>query len=225
MAALSGNATHQAAVLAVMATGNAGPLTIDQIDAALPIGRKQIATAAAKLIQRAFIQRLETGVYALTSTGRRALEDGASLTSGPHRGRRKIARHRDTLQQRAWTAMRLNASFTIPDIAMLAARPQDRDATGSLQRFFHRLTRAGYLVEMPRRASSRPKRRRSMRPGSCAASPMNWRGCNRSRTDRHPAGAGARNAPDRGPKPASTDPRERQKTYRSSRLLTSARAG
>lgn len=138
--------------MGVMLSGNAGPLTLDQLDAALPIGRKQIATAAAKLIQRAYLERLETGLYRLTLTGREALEAGTSLSSGPHRGRRKHPVYSDSLQQRAWAAMRLQPRFTIGDIVTLAATPEDKDPEGSLQRFFYRLTRAGYLAELPTRA-------------------------------------------------------------------------
>lgn len=156
---MAGTATHQIAVLAVMAHPFAGPATIDELDARLPIGRKQIATAAAKLIQRSFVERLETGVYALTATGRKALEDGAALTSGPHRGRRKHPAFADTLQQRAWNAMRLAGRFTIGDIATLAGRPEDKGVEGTLQRLFHRLARAGYLTELPKRV-------RGTEPGS-----------------------------------------------------------
>jgi len=147
-----GNATHQAALLAVMATGRHDAFNIDELDSALPIGRKQIATAAAKLIQRAYLERAETGVYRLTLTGRKALEEGVSLTSGPHRGKRKHPVYANTLQQRAWTAMRIRTNrFTIGDIAQLAAIEADIEPEKSLQRFFHRLTRAGYLAELPTR--------------------------------------------------------------------------
>lgn len=168
---VTGNATHQAALLAAMANPFAGPATIDELAARLPIGRKQIATAAAKLIQRSYAERLETGVYALTLTGRKALEEGASLTSGPHRGKRKIAMISDSLQQRAWTAMRLTASFTIADIAMVAAREDDAKPEASLQRFFHRLKRAGYLMEMPRRTGGQGGRKvfRLIRDTGCHA--------------------------------------------------------
>lgn len=149
MTAIHGNATHQAALLAVMATGNGGSLTIDQLDATLPIGRKQIATAAARLIQRAYVERAETGVYRLTLTGRKALEDGVSLTSGPHRKRRKYPVLQDTLRQRAWKAMRLNTRFTVPDIVTLAARDTDGDAEGNIRRFCHQLVRCGYLAQLP----------------------------------------------------------------------------
>lgn len=149
---IDGNATHQAALLAVMATGNGGPLTLDQIESALPIGRKQIATAAGKLIARDFVERTENGVYRLTLSGRQALQEGASLTSGPHRRKRKHPVFADTLQQRAWSAMRIRGNrFTIGDIAQLAATAEDLRPEQSLQRFFHRLTRAGYLAELPSR--------------------------------------------------------------------------
>jgi len=155
---MRGNATHQAALLAIMATGNGSPMLLDQLDAALPIGRKQIATAAAELIARAYIERRETGVYALTETGKKALEDGQSLTSGPHRGRRKHPVYPNSLQQRAWSAMRLSCRFTIGDIVTIAATEDDQRPEQSLQRYFHRLTRAGYLVELPTRVAGNKAR-------------------------------------------------------------------
>lgn len=148
---VTGNATHQAAVLAAMANPFNGPATIDELAARLPIGRKQIATAAAKLMQRDYVERLETGVYRLTLPGREALEAGVSLSSGPHRGVRKHMNYPDSLQQRAWSAMRLRGRFTIPDIVVLAANETDRKPEQSLQRFFHRLVGAGYLVLLPTR--------------------------------------------------------------------------
>lgn len=157
MATITGNATHQAALLGVMASGNAGPLTMDQLDAVLPIGRKKIATAAGRLILRGFVERAETGVYALTLTGRKALAEGVSLKSGPHRGKRKHPVYRDTLTQRAWTAMRLQPRFSLGDIITLAANDQDGQPEKALQRFVHRLKSTGYLVELParRRGSTR----------------------------------------------------------------------
>jgi hypothetical protein len=149
---VTGNATHQAALLAAMANPYAGPATMEELAARLPIGRKQIATAAAKLIARDYLERAETGIYRLTLTGRKALEDGISLSSGPHRGRRKHPVFANTLQQRAWSAMRIrNTRFTIGDIVQLAATEADVEPEKSLQRFFHRLTRAGYLAELPTR--------------------------------------------------------------------------
>ncbi len=149
-----GNATHQAAVLGLMAALPDTEVTIEMLDRSLPIGRKQIATATGKLIQRSYVERSETGVYRLTLTGRQALATGVSLTSGPHRGQRKHPFYADSLQQRAWAAMRLTSRFTIGSIAQLAARDTDKHPEQALQRFFHRLTRAGYLVELPTRVKA-----------------------------------------------------------------------
>lgn len=148
----NGSATHQAALLAVMATAGSNPMTLDQLDALLPIGRKQIATAAAKLIQRCFAERLETGVYKLTSDGLAALMDGAPLKSGPHRGKRQYPHYADTLRSRAWRAMRLEGRFTVRDIALLAATEADGEAEGNIRRFCHQLMLCGYLVQLPAKA-------------------------------------------------------------------------
>jgi hypothetical protein len=152
MAAVTGNATHQAALLGAMAlAGESARLTLDALDASLSIGRKQIATAAGKLILRGYVDRAEAGVYSLTLTGREALKDGVSLKSGPHRGKRKHPIYRDTLTQRAWAAMRLQNRFTIGALATLAATERDKKPEESLQRFVHRLKDAGYVVELATR--------------------------------------------------------------------------
>lgn len=146
---MSGAATHQ---IAVMGAIGVGTVTIDDLADALPMDRKAISTAAGKLIRRGHVERLETGRYRLTLTGRDTLESGVALRSGPHRSIRKHPVYADTLQQRAWAAMRLSTRFTIGDIVTLAARDGDKKPEASLQRFFYRLTRAGYLVELPARA-------------------------------------------------------------------------
>lgn len=154
---MTGTATHQIAVMGALSTFYRSPccdgvaVTVEQLEIAVPIGRKQIATAVGKLIRRGYAERFEIGVYALTLTGRQALKDGTIMTSGPYRGQRKIPAYRDTLQQRAWAAMRLTPSFTIADIVLVAAKPEDASPDASLRRYFHRLKGAGYLVDMPRR--------------------------------------------------------------------------
>lgn len=131
-----------------------GARSMDELATQLPMNRKAIAAAAAKLIQRAYVERLETGVYGLTENGRAALHDGAELRSGPHRGQRKYMNHRASLQQRAWNAMRLQSRFTIGDIVTLAATELDRKPEASLQRLFNRMTKTGYLVELPTRVKT-----------------------------------------------------------------------
>ena len=145
---MSGTASHQMAVLGAIGSKT---VTLDALAADLPISAKKLATAAGKLVARDYVERLEAGVYRLTLTGREALEEGVTLSSGPHRGRSKHPVFADTLQQRAWKAMRLAGRFTIGDIVALAATERDKTPEGSLQRFFLRLRRAGYLVELPTR--------------------------------------------------------------------------
>lgn len=154
---MMGNATHQVAVLTVMATGTAGPLTLDQLDETLPIGRKQIATAAGKLIARTYLERLENGVYRLTSTGRRALEEGVVLRSGSYGRSRKHRFIANSLQQRAWSAMRLLGRFAMEDLLTLAVTDADRNPQTALRQYLKRLRIAGYIAELPvRRASNKP---------------------------------------------------------------------
>lgn len=145
---MSGSATHQIAVLA--AIGDRA-VSLDELAEALPIERKAIVKASMKLITRSFLEREEAGVYRLTEAGLAALRSGEPLRSGPHRGRRKIPLYRDTLSQRAWAAMRLQARFTLGDLVTLAARASDKQPMQSLQRFVWRLTAAGYLAQLASR--------------------------------------------------------------------------
>lgn len=148
-----GEATHQIAVMGALGDKT---VTLTELTALLPISAHSIQKATGKLIQRDYLERLENGVYRLTLTGREALEHGVSLTSGPHRGQRKHMFYRDCLQQRAWSAMRLMAArFTIADIVTLAVKEDDKKPEQSLQKYFYRLTRAGYLIELPTRVKGK----------------------------------------------------------------------
>lgn len=127
--------------------------TIDQLDAMLPLNRRQISDGAAKLILRGQLERVETGCYQLTATGLEAAVSGETITSGPvgkHAGRTRRPL-RDTLRQRAWTAMRMAGNFTVGDLVMAAAR-DDRDAENNVARYLRVLRSAGYVVELPVRA-------------------------------------------------------------------------
>lgn len=145
---MAGIATSQAAVMGAIGTT---ARTMDELAAQLPMSRKAIAMAAGKLIQRRFLERLETGVYQLTEEGKAAL--GEPLTSAPHRGRRALRTVPDSLRQRAWNAMRLNAArFSVPDLVTLAATAQDGKPEDNLRRFCNQLAKAGYLQLLPARA-------------------------------------------------------------------------
>lgn len=127
--------------------------TIDQLDASMDHGRKEIVKAAGRLIHRGLIERVEIGCYRLSSDGKEAAASGEEIKSGPFRpDRGKCRKPRDTMRQRAWQAMRMSGSFTIGDIAMAAAGPNDTKPEGNLQKYFRALRHAGYLIELPVRA-------------------------------------------------------------------------
>lgn len=145
---MAGTATHQIAVLGAV---GARAVSIDAVIEALPIDRNAIYKAAGKLVARGLLERLEAGIYQLTEAGRHTIADGTALACGPFRGRRKYPAPGNTLAQRAWTAARLLGRFSIGDIATLVTREGEQKTEATLQRLFHRLTRGGYLVELPMR--------------------------------------------------------------------------
>lgn len=132
--------------------------TIDQLDALLPLTRRQISNGAARLIMRGQLERVEAGCYRLTPAGHEALARGEAITSGPigpltGRARKPL---RDTLRQRAWTAMRMSGTFTIGDLIMAAGRGE-ADAETNLGRYLRHLKTAGYVAELPmRQRGTRP---------------------------------------------------------------------
>lgn len=127
--------------------------TIDQLDASMDHGRKEIVEATGRLIYRGLVERVEIGCYQLSPEGKDFAASGEEIKSGPFRADRgKCRKPRDTMRQRAWQAMRMSGSFTIGDIAMAAAGPNDINPEGNLQKYFRALRHAGYLVELPVRA-------------------------------------------------------------------------
>ncbi len=107
--------------------GDGSCRTIDQLDALLPLTRRQISDGAARLVMRGLLERIEAGCYRLTAAGRQAAARGDTISSGPFRPDSAKARKpwRNTLRQRAWNAMRMSSTFTIGYIAMAAARSDD----------------------------------------------------------------------------------------------------
>jgi len=158
MATASGLAAHMTAVLGALGDGK---MTTDQIAEHLAmIDHKRVSAAACRLIQRGYVEREETGVYRLTDAGRSCLADGAAIKVGRHRrlhGQRYP--QRDTVRQRAWTAMRLRRRFVAGDILTLVRRPDDdeRRTREHLVRWFGELENAGYLARLPdRRGDGKP---------------------------------------------------------------------
>lgn len=127
--------------------------TIDDLAAMLPLTRRQISNGAASLIMRGQLERIETGCYQLTPAGLTAHAAGETITSGPTGKRTGRSRRplKDTLRQRAWTAMRMSGTFTIGDLVMAATRG-DRDAETNISRYLRVLKATAYVVELPVRA-------------------------------------------------------------------------
>ncbi len=137
-------------------------LTLDELDGVLfRHNRREIVKGVGSLISRGLVERIERGCYQLTSAGHKSFDAGEVLTSGPnstHTAKVKKPMP-DTFRQRAWNAMRISASFTIPDIVAVAKSEKDKGAELNLQRYFHRLNAAGYLQQMSIRI-------KGTRPGS-----------------------------------------------------------
>ena len=126
-------------------------LTLDQLDDLLAMSRHQISLAAAGLIRRGLLTRVELGCYKLTEAGAAAQREGAVLTSGPqkkHTGKRKPPRN--TLTRRLWKLMRAKngCAFTVDDLVCLAAEneKQPRDLA---YHYIRMLCRVGYVRAMP----------------------------------------------------------------------------
>lgn len=127
--------------------------TIDELFTMLPLTRRQISDGAASLIMRGQLERIETGCYQLTPAGLTAHAAGEAITSGPtgkHTGRSRRPL-KNTLRQRAWTAMRMSGTFTIGDLVMAAAR-EERDAETNIARYLRSLKATAYVLELPVRS-------------------------------------------------------------------------
>lgn len=125
--------------------------TLDELDAALPLTRRQISHGAATLIRRDYLDRVELGCYCLTPAGVAASERGELITSGPIGGPltcKARRRFRITLRQRAWNVMRMSVTFTIGELALTAAR-DDKHPEINLRDYLRFLTRTGYVVALP----------------------------------------------------------------------------
>lgn len=132
--------------------GNGSCLTIDELDAALPLNRRQISDGAAMLIKRDYLDRVETGCYCLTASGREAAARGERITSGPIRPHTGKCRRpsSNTFRQRAWNGMRMSVTFTIGDLALVAAMA-DKDPESNLVNYLGALRRVGYVAVLPTR--------------------------------------------------------------------------
>lgn len=125
--------------------------TIDQLEAVLPLNRKQISGGAATLVNRGYLDRIEIGCYCLTLKGVTAAQQGEQITSGPIGGPLTCKSRRpwrSTFRQRAWNAMRMSGTFMVADVVIAAAK-DDRNPEENLLGYLRHLSRSGYVVAMP----------------------------------------------------------------------------
>lgn len=127
-------------------------LTLTELSDHLKLDRSSIGQAAALLIQRGYVERIERGCFQATSAGAEAIRQGVRIESGvtgPDRATRP-PKH-NSIRQRAWNAMKIARTFTISEIAAVVAGPADGDVTENLRRYFCGLTKGGYLTKARRR--------------------------------------------------------------------------
>jgi hypothetical protein len=140
---------HQTAVLNALAGGCC--LTIDRLAEVLTgMARRQLTNAAARLIERGLVERVERGCFRLTGDGRAAQASGVVIKSGPRGPMQRKRPVRDSLNTRLWRAIRLRRKFTIPALLELAVRDETSPRHGA-ERFVRALERAGYLHRLPKR--------------------------------------------------------------------------
>lgn len=132
-------------------------LTIDQLAAELDLTNRQVSDAASNLHRRHYLERMAVGCYQLTPAGVAAAAAGEVIKSGPKGPREKVKECKNSLRQRAWTAMRGRRLFTVPDLIMDASRPDDINPADNIQRYLRALARVGYVsVSTHRVPSSAP---------------------------------------------------------------------
>lgn len=128
--------------------------TIDELEQALGLTRRQVSDGAAKLAYRKYLCRMERGCYQLTDLGLKAAGDGEVIKSGPIgpdtvKVRTKVS---NTFRDRAWRSMRLRRQFTIADVVADAGTEGDADPENNVARYLRALRMAGYVKEMRERA-------------------------------------------------------------------------
>lgn len=127
-------------------------MMIGDIAEALGLSHSQVSQASALLIARGLVERIDRGCFQLTDTGRAARDAGETIETGitgPTRALRRPGR--TTIRQRAWNAMRIARSFTVPDITTAVARDGDGNVSENLRRYVRALADAGYLTRSLRR--------------------------------------------------------------------------
>lgn len=126
-------------------------LTIEKLAGSLNLPHHKVAKAIARLNQRGLLDRLEAGCFAATADGLAMIAEGEAVSNGaPTTADTARKPFSGTLRQRAWNVMRIQPSFTIRHIAMVASKGTGNPEK-NLQKWFLGLERARYLARLGRR--------------------------------------------------------------------------
>ncbi|WP_145925929.1 hypothetical protein [Shinella sp. HZN7] len=130
--------------------GDGACRTIDELEAALGLTKRQVSDGAAKLAYRKYLCRMAVGCYQLTDLGLEAAASGEVITSGPIGPDSKTVRSkvRNTFRDRVWRSMRMRRQFTVGDLVADAATEADADPDNNVSRYLRWLRLAGYVTEM-----------------------------------------------------------------------------
>lgn len=128
-------------------------MTIAELSKDMDLTHRQVSNAAAILLRRGYLDRMLAGCYQLTEPGCAAAAAGEVVKSGPRGPNSKVRLVRNTLRQRAWSAMCVRRCFTVPDLVCDAALPSDRNPTENIQGYLRALSSAGYVRKMPQRSA------------------------------------------------------------------------
>lgn len=141
-------------------------LPIAQIARELGLEHRQVAFAAAELVEKGYLQRRKRGCFELSTLGRSAKQNGVSITKGRACAAPRCSGvpNQNTLRQRAWNVMRMAQKFSVPDLLTVATTGTEKSAASNLQRYCRALCRAGVLVQL-----------RQKQPGDAPSSPGSFR--------------------------------------------------
>lgn len=132
---------------------NGSVLTLRELTDQSGISHHETIKTAGYLLNRGYVFRLENGVFELTPAGRKAKADKVVIKSGPMGPDTARSRkpHKDTLRQRAWSAMNIMGTFSINDLVAVASDDPTDDQHRNIGRYCSGLVKAGVLMEMMRR--------------------------------------------------------------------------
>ena len=148
---MSGSAKNQNALFAQFDVGD--ELGIKTLSRRSDISRHETIKTAGYLVNHGYLSRTEIGIFKLTEKGAEAKAAGVVIKSGPMRpdtgkGRKPF---KNTLRQRAWSAMRIMSVFSINDLVAVASDDPTDAQHVNIRRYCLALCKAKILMVMPTR--------------------------------------------------------------------------